>query len=60
MNWLTVKNAWWLNVEPYEWEALSDKEKAAQPLTLKVSLYDDLKISVAEVFEDMIESWEWC
>ncbi|MBR2214159.1 MAG: Uma2 family endonuclease [Selenomonadaceae bacterium] len=41
-----------------EWDMLTDKEKAAQKLKLKVSLYDDLEIDVAEIFEDMIETWE--
>lgn len=42
-----------------EWDMLDEKEKATQKLKLKVSLYDDLEIDVAEIFEDMIETWEW-
>ena len=35
-----------------EWEGLSEKEKAQQKLTLKLSLYDDLEIEVKEIFEE--------
>ena len=38
----------------YELEDMTEEEKAEYSLTLKVSLYDDLEINVAEVFEDMI------
>ena len=37
-----------------EWDMLTPMEKAAQKLKLKVSLYDDLEIDVAEIFEDML------
>lgn len=40
--------------DPIEWKMLTEKEKAAQKLSLKVSLYDDFEIQVAEVFEDMV------
>lgn len=33
-----------------EWDALSDKEKSQQKLTLKLSLYDDLEIDVRDIF----------
>ncbi|MBR2214836.1 MAG: Uma2 family endonuclease [Selenomonadaceae bacterium] len=36
---------------PEEWEGLDEKEKAAQKLTLKISLYDDLEIRLAEIFD---------
>ena len=35
--------------EELEW--LTEKEKIEQPLTLKLSLYDDLEIDLREVFE---------
>ena len=35
-----------------EWEGLSEREKAEQKLTLKLSLYDDLEIEVKEIFEE--------
>ena len=38
----------------YELEDMSEKEKAEHSLALKVSLYDDLEINVAEVFEGML------
>ena len=38
----------------YELEDMTEKEKEEYTLKLKVSLYDDLEIDVAEVFEDMI------
>jgi len=41
-------------LEDWEEKALTEQEKAGHTLTLKVSLYDDLEIDVAEVFEDMI------
>ncbi|MBR2216231.1 MAG: Uma2 family endonuclease [Selenomonadaceae bacterium] len=37
-----------------EWSMLTEKEKAREKLKLKVSLYDDLEVDVAEVFEDMV------
>lgn len=40
--------------DPIEWKMLTEKEKATQKLSFKVSLYDDFEIIVAEVFEDMI------
>ena len=40
--------------EPVEWKMLTEKEKAEQKLSLKVSLYDDFEIPVEEIFEDMI------
>ena len=38
---------------PEELELLTDNEKAAQKFNVKVSLYDDLEVSVKEVFEDI-------
>lgn len=35
-----------------EWDALTEKEKSQQKLSLKLSLYDDLEIDVKEIFED--------
>ena len=35
-----------------DWNLLDDKEQAEQKLTLKISLYDDLEISVKDVFEE--------
>lgn len=35
-----------------EWRWLTEKEKAEQSLTLKLSLYDDLEIDLEEVFEE--------
>ena len=37
-----------------EWSMLTEREKAREKLKLKVSLYDDLEVDVAEVFEDMV------
>ena len=37
--------------EEWEWKSLSDKEKEAAKLPLKVSLYDDFFIDVREIFE---------
>ena len=37
--------------EDWEWEQLSEEEKAAAKLPLKVSLYDDFFVDVREVFE---------
>ena len=33
---------------------LTEREKAREKFKLKVSLYDDLEVDVAEVFEDMV------
>lgn len=38
--------------DPEDWAELSDEEKAEASLPLKISLYDDLVISVAELFAD--------
>ena len=40
----------------YELEDMSEEEKAEHSLSLKVSLYDDLVVDVAEVFEGMLPS----
>ena len=37
-----------------EWNDLSDKDRANATLSLKVSLYDDFSVDVAEVFADMM------
>lgn len=37
-----------------DWNLLDEREKAAQKFNVKVSLYDELEVSVKEVFEDMI------
>ena len=37
--------------EDWEWEQLSEEEKATAKLPLKVSLYDDFFVDVREVFE---------
>lgn len=39
------------NFDEEDWAALSESEKAAQQLSLKISLYDDLEIMVKDVFE---------
>ena len=36
-----------------EWARMTDEEKAAAKLSVKVSLYDDLIVDVREVFEDV-------
>ena len=36
---------------PEEWERMSEEERAAARLAVKVSLYDDLLVDVREVFE---------
>ena len=36
----------------WEWERMSEEERAAARLSVKVSLYDDLLVDVREVFED--------
>ena len=36
-----------------EWARMTDEEKAAARLSVKVSLYDDLIVDVREVFEDV-------
>ena len=38
---------------PEDWDLLNDKEKAEEKFSVKVSLYDDLEISVKEIFEDI-------
>lgn len=35
------------------WNKLTDEEKAAVPLTIKVSLYEDFFVDVREIFEDV-------
>jgi len=35
-----------------DWSRLNEKEKAEQSLTLKLSLYDDLEISVQDIFAE--------
>lgn len=37
------------------WEMLNEREKAAQKFSVKVSLYEDLAVTVKEIFEDV---WE--
>lgn len=39
------------NFDEEDWAALSETEKAEQQLSLKISLYNDLKIQVKEIFE---------
>lgn len=36
-----------------EWERMTEKQRAAARLSVKVSLYDDLLVDVREVFEDI-------
>ena len=36
-----------------EWERMTEEQRAAARLTVKVSLYDDLFVDVREVFEDI-------
>lgn len=36
-----------------EWERMTDADKDAARLSVKVSLYDDLLVDVREVFEDI-------
>ena len=36
----------------WEWERMTDADRAAARLSVKVSLYDDLTVDVREVFED--------
>nr|MBO6294177.1 Uma2 family endonuclease [Schwartzia sp. (in: firmicutes)] len=38
---------------PEEWERMTEKQRAAARLSVKVSLYDDLLVDVREVFEDI-------
>ena len=38
----------------FEWEMLTEKEKAAQKFSVKLSLYDEFSVSVKEIFEDML------
>ena len=38
---------------PEEWERMTEDQRAAARLTVKVSLYDDLFVDVREVFEDI-------
>ena len=40
------------NFSEYEWEQLKEEEREKFNLTLKISLYDDLEISIKEIFED--------
>lgn len=37
----------------WEWDRMSDEQRAAARLSVKVSLYDDLLVDVREVFEDI-------
>lgn len=37
----------------WEWERMTEDQRAAARLTVKVSLYDDLFVDVREVFEDI-------
>ena len=39
-------------LEPYEWNMLSEEEQAKQKLFLKVSLYNDLELSLQDIFKD--------
>ena len=43
--------------EDWEWDSLTDEEKAQETLSLKVSLYDDMIIDIRDVFDDMME-WD--
>ena len=38
---------------PEEWERMTEEQRAAARLSVKVSLYDDLFVDVREVFEDI-------
>ena len=38
-----------------EWEKMTEEEKAAANLTVKVSLYDDLDVDVHEIFEGGVD-----
>ena len=40
---------------PEEWERMTEEQRAAARLSVKVSLYDDLIVDVREVFEDIDE-----
>ena len=37
----------------YEWDKLTDEEKAEVKFSIKVSLYDDFEVSLADIFEDV-------
>ena len=37
----------------WEWERMTEEEKAEAKLSVKVSLYDDLEVDIREVFEDI-------
>ncbi|MBR1858810.1 MAG: Uma2 family endonuclease [Selenomonadaceae bacterium] len=37
----------------YEWDKLTDEEKAEVKFAIKVSLYDDFEVSLADIFEDV-------
>jgi len=37
---------------PEAWDMLTDEEKAAQKLSLKLSLYDDFVIDIKDIFAD--------
>ena len=37
----------------WEWERMTEQEKAEAKLSVKVSLYDDLEVDIREVFEDI-------
>lgn len=40
--------------EPWEWEMLTEEEKAEERFCFQASLYDDLEIDVREVFRDVV------
>ena len=37
----------------YEWEKLTDEQKAAIKQAIKVSLYDDFYVELKDIFEDV-------
>ena len=37
---------------PHKWNMLSEEEQAKQKLFLKVSLYNDLELSLQDIFKD--------
>ena len=39
--------------EEWQWKQLSDEEKAAAQLSVKVSLYDDLEIDIRDIFDEV-------
>jgi len=40
--------------DDWELESMDERDRAATKLTLKISLYDDLEISVKDVFDDLV------